>query len=288
MTIVVIYNPTSRIPRDELEYLFRSHIPGSEFRVIETSADESVAAQLRPHLDSASVVVAVGGDGTVSATAAAMLDSRIPLGIVPAGSTNMLARVNRVPLRPGAAVQLIANQHRIESVDAGVCGERVLLHLGGAGLDAHIFERSSSSLKRKFRWLGYGPAALRSLGERASDVEVSVDGVVVKVRSRLILIANSGALIHPSFTVLPTDSRSDGIFEVGIFTADSMVEIAQSLADLTILRWRENSRLIQLRGREIRIAATPALPFEFDGDVIGKTPFALQVRQRAIDMICGD
>ncbi len=288
MTILVVYNPTSHLPRDEIEQLFRSYAGKDRFCLIETSPDKSVAELLRHHLDTASMVVAVGGDGTVSATAAGMLERAIPLGIVPAGSTNMLARVNRVPLQPEAAVRLILGQHELERIDAGVCGDRVLLHLGGAGLDARMFERSSTLLKRRLRWLGYGPAVLRSLNERASNVEVVVDGIALTVRSRLVLIANSGALINPRFTVLPTESRSDGLFEVGIFTADSVTEIAQSVAHLTVMRWREDPRVILLKGRKIRIDALPALPFEFDGDVIGETPFALEVRQRAISMICGN
>ncbi|MGD9711818.1 MAG: diacylglycerol kinase family protein [Thermomicrobiales bacterium] len=287
MKIVAVYNPTSRVPRSEIERLFGIHAADWPLTIIETAAGEPISSRIAPELLQTSVVVAIGGDGTVSSTAAALIDTGVPLGIVPAGTTNMLAKVNRVPATAEGAIRLITGEHRIELVDAGICGDRVLLHLGGAGLDARIFERSSSSLKRRLQWLGYLPPAIRGVRDRGSDVAVTVDGATVNVHSRMVLIANTGAVIHPGFTVVPTQSRSDGLFEVAIFTANSMLEVGQTLSDLTIMRWRSSPRVIQLRGREIQIEASPAMPFEFDGDVIGKTPFAISVRQRAIAMICG-
>ena len=273
--------------RQEVERLFTRYAEGTPLRFLETNVEESIPSLLAPELSSASVVVAVGGDGTVSGTAAALLGTGIPLGIVPAGSTNMLAKVNKVPLDTEGAVRLITGEHWVDEIDAGVSGDRVLLHLGGAGLDARIFQRSSTSLKRRFKWLGYAPSAVRSLQDAGAEVSISVDGSTINVRTRMVLVANSGSVIHPRFTVLPTASRSDGIFEVGIFTADSLPEIALTLSDLTVMRWRSSPRLIQLRGSDIRVEATPDLPFEFDGDVIGTTPFSLTVRQKAVRIICG-
>jgi diacylglycerol kinase family enzyme len=287
MSILVVYNPISRLARADLDQHLLRHFADQSVQVIETREEETIQHVLAPHLREADMVVAVGGDGTVSGAAAAVLGSSIPLGIVPAGSTNMLARMNRVPLDVDAAIALLAGEHALEAIDAGVSGDRVLLHLGGAGLDARIFQRSSSNLKRRLRWLGYGPPAIQSLRDSASEVCVTVDGVTVNVRSRMILVANAGSLIHPSFTIVPTESRSDGRFEIAIFTADNLKEIARSISDLTILRSRESPHIIRLAGSEVSVSADPPLPFEFDGDVIGETPFALEVRQKAVVMICG-
>ncbi len=288
MSIVLVYNPISRVALSEVLALFRTHTPGETFRVIETSAEETTARLIAPELPDATMVVAVGGDGTVSGAAAGLLDTGIPLGIIPGGSTNMVARVNRVPMRTDRAVQLIAGRHVQQRIDTGVAGNRVLLHLGGAGLDARIFERSNLAMKRRLKWLAYGPAALQSLGDASSRLTLTVDGNTIDVQSRFVLIANSGALIRESLTLMPGADRTDGLFDVGIFTADSWPAIAATVTDLPWLRWRNSSRIIRMRGSQIAVSADPTLPYEFDGDVIGCTPFQLTVRHLAMCMICGE
>ncbi|MBX3070000.1 MAG: hypothetical protein KF883_05885 [Thermomicrobiales bacterium] len=288
MSIVLVHNPIGRVSLAEIQELFRIHAPGETLRVIDTSADEAISRLIAPELADASVVVAAGGDGTVSGVAAALLNTGIPLGIVPAGSTNMVARVMRVPLQADRAVQLIVGRHTRRMIDAGVSGDRVLLHQGGAGLDARIFERSSPAMKRRFKWLAYAPPALKSLGDPSSRVTVTADGVTVDVSSRFVLIANSGALLRESFTLMPGADSTDGLFDVGIFTADSWPAIAATAANLPLLRWKESSRIIRLTGSRISVAADPPIPYEFDGDVIGLTPFDLTVHRQAICMICGN
>ncbi len=287
MSVLVVHNPVARVSQAEVERLLRAVAPDEAFSIVQTAHGEEIAGQIAGQLDGISVVVAVGGDGTVSETASVLMETGIPLGIIPAGTTNMLARVNGVPSDPRGAVELIFGRHRLENIDAGVAGKRVLLHLGGAGLDAKIFERSDPALKRRYRWLGYAPAALRSLGDPSFRVTVTVDGNTVCVPSRFVLIANSGALIHPKFTILPTASRTDGVFDVGIFLADSWPAIARTALELPLSRWRDSSNIVRMQGKEISVAADPPVPYEFDGDVIGMTPFQLSVRQRAVIMICG-
>lgn len=284
----MVHNPISRVTLTEVEELFRLYAPGEQLRVVQTSTEEATPQLIAPELADASMVVAVGGDGTVSGTAAGLLNTGIPLGIIPGGSTNMVARVNRVPLRSDQAVQLLTGPHREQVIDAGRSGDRVLLHLGGAGLDARIFERSSSALKRRLKWMGYGPAALRSLGDASSRLTVTVDGVTAETQSRFVLIANSGSLIRESFSLVPAADRTDGVFDVAIFTADSWPAIAATAAELPWLRWRHSSRIITMRGVDISVQADPSMPYEFDGDVIGVTPFQITVHHLAIRMICGN
>ena len=109
-------------------------------------------------LGDATVAIASGGDGTVSQVAAAILDERIPLGIVPAGSTNMVAKVSDIPADSEKAVKLIFGWHRREWIDVGRSGERLLLHLGGSGIDARIFVGANSKLKTPPALDGLRPA----------------------------------------------------------------------------------------------------------------------------------
>ncbi len=260
---------------------------GSTLHVRLTKPDMPIHGIIEDLLDEASVAVASGGDGTVSQVAAALLDQRIPLGIVPAGSTNMVAKVSNIPSDPEQAVKLIFGWHRRERIDVGRSGERLLLHLGGAGIDARIFLGASSRLKRHLRWLAYVPSAVAGAMAQPSMYTVTVDGVETRCNSSLVLVANSAQLLHSNVHLVRDVSRTDGQFDVLIYKADNPIALAA--AGLTSLTGHLETldQVIRLRGSRIRIDADPPAPTELDGEVIGETPLEIDVLPRAIELIRG-
>ena len=252
-----------------------------------TVLSQPVSSIVADDLPGTSIVVAVGGDGTVSDVATALRGSEIPLAIIPGGTTNMVAKVNRVPGDLRGAVALIFGNHRIERIDVGRCGEKSLLHIGGSGLDARIFERSHQNLKRKIGWLAHGPPALSSVRLPSSRYSITVDGRTVVTHSRLVLILNSASLISARLSLFPGVSRTDGLFSVIIFTADSGLSVVSSLADILTFGRGKSPYMIRLDGQDISVEADPAMPFELDGDVVGMTPFRVIVEPAALSMIRG-
>jgi len=96
--------------------------------ICEIRPDEPIAEIVARRVnDAVGCVVAVGGDGTVSAAAHALVGGEIPLGIVPAGTGNLVARELGIPLDVGAAVSLIAGPHRLRKVDAMAIAGRTCL-----------------------------------------------------------------------------------------------------------------------------------------------------------------
>ena len=260
---------------------------GSTLHVRHTRPDTPIHGIIDDLLEEATVAIACGGDGTVSQVAAAILDRRIPLGIVPSGSTNMVAKVSGIPAKPEKAVRLIFGWHRREWIDVGQSGERLLLHLGGSGIDARIFIGASPKLKRRLRWLAYVPAAVSGARARPSMFTVTVDGVETRVRSSLVLVANSAQLLHENIRIVDEVSRTDGVFDVLIYTASNPLSLAT--AGLTSLTGylEASGQIIRLRGSSIRIDADPPTPTELDGEVVGMTPLEIDVLPRAIELIRG-
>jgi diacylglycerol kinase family enzyme len=286
--IVVVANPKSRVSPDMLETLVRAYMPpGSYVTVRLTKPDTPIHGIIEDELDTATLAIASGGDGTVSQVAGAILDARIPLGIVPAGSTNMVAKVSGVPSDAEMAVRLIFGDHRRELIDVGRSGERLLMHLGGSGIDARIFLGANSELKRHLRWLAYVPPALSSAFAGQSLYTVTVDGAVTQARSSLVLVANSAQLLSPRIHLVEDVSRVDGKFDVLIYTATNPFSLA--IAGVTSLtgRLETSGQVIRLRGKNIRIEAEPPAPTELDGEVVGETPLEIEVLPRAIELIRG-
>jgi YegS/Rv2252/BmrU family lipid kinase len=238
--------------------------------VAKTSSEATRAAKQAAR--SANVVIAVGGDGTVSDVATGIFNSDAALGIVPAGSTNIAARSLGIPADPTAALALLRGSHRLRAIDLGRSEDRSFVHVAGAGLDAEIFSGASPVWKRRLGWLAYLPAAMAALRLPPSDVRITTDGAVLEVRSSLVLIANGGSAIAPQFQIYPGITVDDGWLDALIFTASTPVEIAKALGLAGMQQLHRSSQVIHRRTKSIGIEAEPPLPVELDGDPRGTTP----------------
>ena len=169
--IVVIVNPATRRKPDPIVHLLRSLAPaGTDVQVFLTRSAGTTTDVARAALEGASMMVAVGGDGTVAAVASAIDGSGVPLGIIPAGSTNIIARELRIPTASRAAIELIYGEYTLRELDLGICGEQRFLHMAGAGFDSRLFAATNPNLKRRAGWLAYLPAGARNLAQAAGKL----------------------------------------------------------------------------------------------------------------------
>lgn len=130
----------------------------------------------RAAADGAAAVFALGGDGTLREAAAGLLGSGVPLGVLPAGTTNVLARAFGLPLAPLAAARALAGAEP-RPLDVGLCGETPFLMMVSAGLDAAVLARLDPRLKAA---LGRAGIALQGLVEwwryPYAGLELTADG----------------------------------------------------------------------------------------------------------------
>lgn len=285
-TVVLVVNPATRKHADRIVATIRRHAPLEvELDVLYTRPDQPLAKLLPPRLDNAAAVVACGGDGTVADVVTALGTAEIPIGIVPAGSTNVVARENRIPLQPGAAANLIFGPHRTARLDVGLSGERRFLHMAGAGLDSRLFAATNPALKRRLGWPAYVPAAVRNLLARPSAFNVTVDGVSAHFTSPLVLVANGAAIIRPYFPILPDLRRDDGLLDVVAFTPNNPFQIGRTLLRFATRGLHRSPYVVRFRGRDVTLLADPPIPYQLDGDVVGFTPATFGVLPGAIRLI---
>jgi len=152
----------------------------------------------------ARLVMAWGGDGTINEIASALAFDETPLGIIPAGSGNGLARELGVHPRPERAIaDALAAEPR--PMDLGEIGGRLFANTAGVGFDAHI--ASCFALSRRRGFLGYAGITARALTSYApATYRITTDTESVEVRAVVVTIANSaqfgnGALIAPGAKV---------------------------------------------------------------------------------------
>jgi len=137
----------------------------------------------------ARLVMAWGGDGTISEVASALAFEEIPLGIIPAGSGNGLARELGVSLRPERAIA-DALQAVPRPMDLGELGGHLFANIAGIGFDAHIASRFATATRRGF--IGYAGITARALTSYVPQrYRVTTGGVETAHRAILVTIANS-------------------------------------------------------------------------------------------------
>lgn len=284
--VVVIANPATRRDARTIIAVVRAEAPpDTAFEAFLTTYPGQATVLARAAAERADLVVAIGGDGTVADVATGILGRGVPLGIVPAGSTNIIARELRIPGRPTAAARLLFGRHRIAQLDVGRCDGRSFLHMAGAGLDSRLFQRTDPALKRRLGWLAYLPAGVAALRLPPSRFEIVADGHPITAISPLVLVANGASVISPLLRLHPEIRHDDGWLDLLIFDATTPRQVAATIALIAAGSLHRSSQLRWLRARRVELDAHPKLQIELDGDVVATTPATITISPGALQVI---
>jgi YegS/Rv2252/BmrU family lipid kinase len=221
----------------------------------------------------ADLVVACGGDGTVTACGAGLAGTGTPMAVVPVGTGNLLARNLGLPLDVrGALGVALAGVNR--ELDVGVANGRPFLVMAGLGFDARMLGSTSEPLKRWLGWVAYVLAGLRHLRDRPMRVTLSADGGPPQRRRAGAVIAGNVGRLQGGLPLLPGAAPDDGLLDVVVLTASSWAGWL-AVAAHVLLRRRPGPPAAGpvTRGafRELRIDADRASPWELDGELMGAT-----------------
>ncbi len=237
------------------------------------------------------VVVAVGGDGAVGQIATSLAGTGVALGIVPAGTGNLLASNLGIPKRHNHATTalLTGRRRRIDLGRVSVDGsQRDFAVACGIGFDARVVGATDNRQKLHWGRLAYLANALGQAGDIDNVVhEITLDGVRTTTEAAQVFIANFGKLlplVEPRRKVRP----DDGWFDVIVVRASG--PLPGLLATWEVLRQKElgsdpNGHVYRARAREVRVDTRPARLVEADGNVVGSTPVVARIQPRALTVM---
>lgn len=220
----------------------------------------------------ADLVIAIGGDGTIRAVCEELAGTGIPVGIVPAGTGNLLARNLSIPLYLRAAVDVGLNgQDRaidMVRVSGDAMDEAVFLVMAGMGFDAAIMEGVNEGFKKKVGWLAYVWSGLKALMFPAIKVEVSIDGGEPTFhRARTVVVGNVGTL-QGGMPLIPDASLDDGQLDVVLLYPRSFLAWFPLAARVLTKNRRTDETIIRMTGRSVVVRASASAPRQLDGDLI--------------------
>lgn len=224
------------------------------------------------------VVFTLGGDGTAMDVVGALAAKGPPVGILPGGTGNLLARSLGIPLTIRRAVRALATG-REARIDLGKLGDGRLFGIGaGVGVDATMIAETPRWLKRRLGVLSYVIVGLRSLLRfDAFHVSGTVDGVPFERRASAILVANFGTMFRHLLTLGDGILHDDGVLNVCIFSPTTNADAARITWKMMRRDFSPDPCMSYLSGREIEISTVPARAVQADGELAGSTPLSVRV-----------
>jgi diacylglycerol kinase (ATP) len=251
---------------------------------LQTTVEDPGGGQARAALAAgADVVLACGGDGTVHHVAQVLAGSGTPLGLVPTGSANLLARNLAIALGDTAKAIRIALSGDDRAVDVGWVSiddraeEQVFLVMAGLGFDAAIMAGASHELKARLGSLAYFVSGVRALKGPRVRITLAVDGPPEMCRRvRTVVVGNCGKLLG-GLVLMPAAEVDDGLLDVVTIGPRGIIGwLAVTARVLT--RRRRGHRIVQhWQGRIVTITAEPPQQAQLDGDPVGEVR-ALRMR----------
>lgn len=225
------------------------------------------------------VVAAYGGDGTIMEVANVLAGGKIPLGLLPGGTGNGLAKELNLPLDLAEATAVICQSTRVQGVDLALVNGRYSTLHTYIGLDES--QQAPRESKDRLGMLAYLATILKIIREpRVAQYHITIDGVEREAEGIMCLITNAiglGLQWTPTAHIRP----DDGLLDVLIFKKDVLSIAGDLLEEL-----REPGHLFQAgQGREITVRTDSPQPVRVDGELIGDTPVTAIVAPQALPIL---
>ena len=279
----LIFNPVAGQgnPEQDLATIESLLTPDIELAVITTTA-ESDPGQLATEAiaNGAELIIASGGDGTLSAVAAALMNTGIPLGVISRGTANAFANALDLPTAiPEACATILAGDTRV--VDMARCNGLPMVLLAGIGFEAETVNLADRETKNRLGMLAYVLAGLRQVSSfKPFEVEIELEDKIIAVSALAITIANAA----PATSILAQGSAGvifdDGLLDLTIIApATPLIAIATAFDLLSsTLRGEASGRADVgfLRAKRFKVTTNPPQKVVIDGEVIGTTPIDVE------------
>jgi YegS/Rv2252/BmrU family lipid kinase len=236
----------------------------------------------------ATCILAAGGDGTINEVASGMVNSAVPLGILPAGTANVLATELGLGRDIDQAARLIPNcvarKISLGRLDGG-SGPRYFLSMAGVGFDAHIVYHLSARLKKRLGKGAYWISGFAQAVRTFPEFEIEVDGGARAVCSFALVsrVRNYGG----DFEIARNASLLQDQFEVVIFRGRYALPYLKYVLGMVTGRLAGMRGVTFLTGRSLRVSdpADRRVHIQVDGEYAGRLPASIVLVPDALTLL---
>ena len=265
---------------------------------LETTKEDPGYGQAKQALgEGVDLVCPLGGDGTVRCVASALVGTRTPLGLLPGGTGNLLARNLGLPVDDLAEALRIALNGKNRRVDVGRVTvdksgeheqpeEHIFLIMAGIGFDAAVMADAPEKLKNKVGWLAYGVSGVKNLRGAGFKAWVTHDDAEeVSRRVRTVVIGNCGKLTG-GLVLMPDAKLDDGWLDTVVLSPRGLVGWVAVAGRVITRRQDGHQRVDHARCKKVHVRTDRPIEVQLDGDTLGEAraltawvdPLSLTVR----------
>ena len=257
---------------------------GYEVELFWTTAQGAArAAAEEANADDVSVILCVGGDGTLNEIVNGVGDKRIPVTIFPTGTGNVLAKEYGIPYNVSRVCEMIVHD-RTKWLDVGVIGNRRFILFAGAGFDAAVTMSLHRRRTGRISMLSYVSPVLRALVTyRFPEIEVRVDGQFAGTAT-CVIVSNVHSYGGP-FEFTQQADPTDGLLDVCLMRGRSRWDLVRYMwggLRRRLLRYEDTKHL---RGAVIELDSKSEVPLQADGDFIGNSPVKIELLHARLPVI---
>jgi len=249
----------------------------------EMASREQVCAEICEDAAEVDMVILGGGDGTLNSAAPALVQTGLPLGILPLGTANDLARTLGIPAGLDEAARVITAGH-VRPVDLGEVNGLFYFNVASIGFSARLARRLTSEAKRRWGVLGYALAAVQLLAEsKPFRVDIEHDGQTERVRTIQVSVGN-GRYYGGGMAVAERARADDGRLDVYSLEVPHwwhLIALAPSLRRGT----QGRSKYVRaFNTTELSVWTRRRHEVNADGELVTSTPARFRVRPRAVNV----
>ncbi|HZH08974.1 MAG TPA: lipid kinase [Microvirga sp.] len=248
---------------------------------VECGRREDLSPLIVKHRNEVDCAVVGGGDGTLNAAALGVIEAGLPLGILPLGTANDLARTLDIPFDLDSAAQVIADG-RTRKIDLGLVNGEPFFNVASLGLSAELAQQLTREIKRRYGRLGYALVAMKVLAQ-ARPFQATIMSETETVRVRTLQIAVGNGRFYGGGNAVEKDAAIDDqhldLYSLEFERAWKLAFMARSFRYGKHGAWSE---VRAIRAREFDIRTRRPRPINADGEIVTQTPAHFSIKPSAV------
>jgi diacylglycerol kinase (ATP) len=266
--MTVIMNPSAHSERAQKSLdAIKRLAAGADLRFTTGPGDaRAMAADAAKH--GASVVVACGGDGTVSEVANGLVGTPAALGVMPIGTMNVFSKELGIPADLDAAWSVITSGHRRE-IDHPAANGAHFIQLAGVGLDAQVVKETTWESKKRLGPLSYIISAAQIASRKPPTLRVETGR---QIREGSFVLVGNGRFYGAKLVLFPNARPDDGRLDVLVFKNLSYLDIARYIGGVLIGHHIDLRDVEYFQASELQVTCASQVPVELDGELFCDVP----------------
>lgn len=281
---LIIINPTARAGDADLQQgldLFRA--AGWRTRLEQPEQPKRIPQLIRKYGPEVDRIIIGSGDGTLNQTAEALLEVKRPLGLIPLGTANDLARTLCVPVNSLEACRIILEGH-LHDIDLGYVNEKYFFNVANIGLGELVTRRLDKDDKRRWGVFAYLFSFMDALKtHRSFRVQLTSDGRQESFSSIQVAVAN-GRHYGGGLTVAKEAGASDHLLHFVSLKPQGLFSIATIAPALHRGNTQDKEKIVFRQGREFEIRTRRPMNIVTDGELTTHTPARFTVVRNALSV----